>query len=279
MIDLYQPLQYINVLNAKFSQQQGQYVCLLSQNKQQFVAKFLTVVTSAEFKAHFQHELNVYQQLWQQSFCPVFAIYQPSDFNLQILPASVDGQILILPYLQSLDQFYDYNTSMQYRISLFLKLCIAVQAMHQTGFIHGDLKYSHITMQQGEVKIIDYAQTRQINLSLAAIESQTIRSKIMATPSYMASELFQGSTTTVQSDIYALGMIFYELLMGRKPFTAHTYYDWAIAHCQTEIPLLPEALSCYQHLLDGMLAKRPENRYEALNSVINILNLIQKNMD
>ncbi len=96
------------------------------------------------------------------------------------------------------------------------KICAGLAAAHDRGIIHRDLKPQNIMMnKRGDVVIMDFG--------LAAIADQLSGSEVRnGTPAYMAPEQLKGSEVTGKSDIYALGLVLYELFTGRRPYTANS---------------------------------------------------------
>src|ERR1700691_5172896 len=94
------------------------------------------------------------------------------------------------------------------------KLCAGLAAAHDRGIIHRDLKPQNIMMnKRGETVIMDFG--------LAAIADQLSGEEVRnGTPAYMAPEQLKGSEVTAKSDIYALGLVLYELFTGKRPFDA-----------------------------------------------------------
>src|ERR1700728_109465 len=96
------------------------------------------------------------------------------------------------------------------------KLCAGLAAAHERGIIHRDLKPQNIMMnKRGEVVIMDFG--------LAAIADQLSGAEARnGTPAYMAPEQLKGAEVTARSDIYALGLVLYELFTGKRPYDAKT---------------------------------------------------------
>src|SRR5207248_4371461 len=96
------------------------------------------------------------------------------------------------------------------------KICAGLAAAHDRGVIHRDLKPQNIMLnKRGEVLIMDFG--------LAAIADQLSGAEVRnGTPAYMAPEQLKGESVTARSDIYALGLVLYELFTGRQPYEAKT---------------------------------------------------------
>ncbi|GAA5009465.1 hypothetical protein GCM10023206_16650 [Acinetobacter puyangensis] len=268
MFEISQPFQWEKCLSALPTQQAGQYVYLITQQEQAYVFKFLGQNAGQIIRQSFSHELNAYRPFQTEQFCADFQIYKISDVENINFPIPILNDVLVMPYYQTLNIDLSRKFSIDKKIQIFQDICLSVQHLHDLGYIHGDLKLRHITFSN-PVKLLDLAQTSKIH-------EVTRQAEISATPAYMAPELFLGENISMQSDIYALGIIFYEILMGEKPFMGKNYQDWATQHCQAEIPLLAIEYSLYQNILDGMLAKLRKNRFSEIKTLINALNLIKK---
>ncbi|HSB53099.1 MAG TPA: tetratricopeptide repeat protein [Gemmatimonadales bacterium] len=110
------------------------------------------------------------------------------------------------------------NATVQERLRLFHTVCEAVQHAHRHAIIHRDLKPSNILVTaDGAVKLLDFGIAKQLeSLDLPADQTQTgLR---LLTPAYAAPEQIRGSRVGIYTDVYALGVILYQLLTGRLPF-------------------------------------------------------------
>ena len=77
----------------------------------------------------------------------------------------------------------------------------------------------------------------------------------------MSPEQINGDEVDLQSDLYSVGAVLYHMLTGAPPYRGETPWDLMQAHVNTPIPRLPEAIAAYQPLIDGLLAKHPEDRF------------------
>jgi hypothetical protein len=110
------------------------------------------------------------------------------------------------------------------------QICAGLRAAHERGVIHRDLKPANIMLDgHGRVRITDFG---------LAVAGTDARGEIAGTPAYMAPEQLAGALATVRSDIYALGLVLYEIYTGRRPFEATTFVEWKRAHAQ-ELPTNP----------------------------------------
>ena len=215
------------------------------------------------YEAGFLNELAFYQQYADQ---PHSSNTMP-DFLLPfqvIAHLKMDGQpesgraALILSHTEPL--FYDCaGMSLNEIKETLLNVLDVVDQLHQLGWIHADLKREHFVHYQQRVCLIDFEQVQKIN------SPQNVQS-LTATPRYMAPELFHAEEKTVQTDIYALGIVFYEWLTGQR-LTAGNYQDWAYLHCQRLSIELSEQFGPFKKLLSGMLAKQKEQRFTSIYAV------------
>jgi eukaryotic-like serine/threonine-protein kinase len=108
--------------------------------------------------------------------------------------------------------------SIERRLQLFRSVCEAVQYAHQQAVIHRDLKPSNILVKNdGSVRLLDFGIAKQLE-SLETPTDQTRTGLRLMTPAYAAPEQFRGERVGIQTDVYSLGVILYELLAGKLPF-------------------------------------------------------------
>ena len=134
--------------------------------------------------------------------------------------------------------------TLQTRLQLFRAVCEAVQYAHQHAVIHRDLKPSNILVRAGgSVSLLDFGIAKHL-LDVADPVSQTRTTLRLMTPLYAAPEQLTGGVVGVQSDVYALGVILYQLLTGRTPFEVAGRTPAQVERLVTEsAPLRPSALA------------------------------------
>ncbi|MEO7502071.1 MAG: serine/threonine-protein kinase, partial [Gemmatimonadaceae bacterium] len=112
----------------------------------------------------------------------------------------------------------EHSLSIRDRLALFRKVCEAVQHAHSQLVIHRDLKPSNILVRHdGSVKLLDFGISKQLD-SLDQVADQTRTGIRMMTPAYAAPEQIRGERVGLQTDVYSLGIVLYELIVGRLPF-------------------------------------------------------------
>ncbi len=145
----------------------------------------------------------------------------------------------------SIHEYCDtHRLSTEERIRLFVGLCHAVQHAHQKGVVHRDLKPSNVLVAVKEnepvVKVIDFGIAKALGYELTDRTLVTRMGQIVGTPEYMSPEQAEmsGLDVDTRTDVYALGVILYELLVGALPFDFSAKADEAIRHAirETEVP-------------------------------------------
>jgi eukaryotic-like serine/threonine-protein kinase len=140
----------------------------------------------------------------------------------------------------------------------------ALGAAHAKGLIHRDIKPGNLLITpDGKVKITDFGIARvgdQVPL--------TKTGQVMGTVQYLAPEQATGKPSTPATDLYALGVVAYEALAGRRPFTGENQMAIAMAHINEMPPALPESIDPrIQNLVLSCLAKKPTQRPESATSL------------
>ncbi|UFU03104.1 protein kinase [Ruania suaedae] len=144
----------------------------------------------------------------------------------------------------------------------------ALHTAHMAGVVHRDVKPSNILLtRDGYVKITDFG------ISLGANQApMTAAGMVMGTAQYLPPEQAMGRAATGAGDIYALGVVAYEALAGRRPFTGTSQVDIAFAHVNQQVPALPEDVDeRVQEIVRHMLAKDPEQRPRSAASLARTL--------
>ncbi|VTR76361.1 serine/threonine-protein kinase [Cellulomonas hominis] len=133
----------------------------------------------------------------------------------------------------------------------------ALHAAHQAGVVHRDVKPGNILVTPtGKVKITDFG----VSLSSNQVP-MTATGMVMGTAQYLSPEQAVGGPATAASDLYALGIVAYEALVGHRPFTGPTAVDIAVAHVNTPVPPLPASVDRQlAALVMRLLAKDPSQR-------------------
>lgn len=141
----------------------------------------------------------------------------------------------------------------------------ALKVLHAAGVLHRDLKPGNVMLRDdSSVALIDYGLSKQIELDAAITGS----GEIFGTPYYMSPEQGHGKDTDARSDIYSLGIIFYEMLMRRKPYVAGTPMQVIYKHAHAPLPELPAEFKHLEGLLYNCIAKDPSRRFASADQLL-----------
>src|SRR5689334_21603933 len=136
-------------------------------------------------------------------------------------------------------------------------LAYALEAIHEVGIFHRDLKPGNVMLRDdGSIALIDFGLAKHVALKMEV----TDKGLIFGTPHYMSPEQGHGKPIDGRSDLYALGVMLYEMLTGKKPFDAENHMAILVHHAKAPIPKLPERLATLQPIIDKLLAKEPADR-------------------
>ncbi|HEU4655851.1 MAG TPA: protein kinase [Steroidobacteraceae bacterium] len=150
-------------------------------------------------------------------------------------------------------------------LNYLAQMASALDAVHGVGVLHRDLKPGNIMVRTDDsIAIIDFGLAKRSEQALEI----TGAGIIFGTPFYMSPEQGHGRDLDVRSDLYSLGVVFYEMLTGRKPFVAPTPMAVIYMHGNAPVPVLNEPLDRLQPLIDRLLAKDPNDRFASSTELI-----------
>jgi serine/threonine-protein kinase PpkA len=153
-------------------------------------------------------------------------------------------------------------------LSLLSQAAGGLAEIHRFGIVHRDIKPANLMLRkEGVLVLTDFGVAKRLD----ARDSQTIHGEIVGTPNYISPEQAQGGEVTPGSDLYSLGVIFFEMLANRRPYSGQTLQEILAQHISAPIPRLPEDLAEYQCLVDGMLAKHPEERFGNADGLLDMI--------
>lgn len=187
------------------------------------------------------------------------------------------GEYNNLPYIvtefvkgQTLRDVLDYKRtfSLNESCSIMLQLCDALIEVHSKNIIHRDIKPQNIYYaNDGEIKLGDFG----ISILLGSGMNVNENKKIMGTAQYLAPELVYGEKPSFQSDIYAMGITFYELLTGRVPFDGKNPHEVAVMQVEKEIPspltINPDLPKEVEYIIFKAVSKNLDQRYKKVSDM------------
>lgn len=144
----------------------------------------------------------------------------------------------------------------------------ALVALHATGALHRDLKPGNVLMRGPQrIVLTDFGLAKHPALAADITDPGVI----FGTPHYMSPEQGHGEAVDERSDLYSLGVILYEMLVGEKPYTDHSPMAIIYKHRHHPVPRLPAHAESWQPIIDSLLAKDPQDRYSTAAQVEDLL--------
>src|SRR5258708_18407472 len=209
---------------------------------------------SPEFIAGFEREARLIARLQHAHILPVYDYGRDAE-TLYLVMRLVEGG--------SLDQRLRQGALPLAEASrLLTQISGALTYAHNEGIIHRDLKPNNILLdRQGAPYLTDFGIAKFVTSSLALTGTGTV----VGTPSYMAPEQWRGEEIDARTDIYALGVMLYEMLTGKLPFTGDTPYVLMYNHIDglppTPTALSPDLPEGVNDIIHKAMAKDPGDRY------------------
>jgi hypothetical protein len=148
------------------------------------------------------------------------------------------------------------------------QIASALHAIHSVGVLHRDLKPANVMLRSdGSLCLIDFGLAKANEMSV----SLTGTREIFGTPYYMSPEQGHAEEIDARSDLYSLGVMYYEMLIGRKPFTGATAMEVIYKHKRAELPDIAPQFAEYEGLLRRMLAKAPGDRFQSARELLDAI--------
>lgn len=213
--------------------------------------------SSQEDLQRFEREFKLAQQLSHPSLVKAF---ERGEFEgRQFYTMEKIGGLEFLEYLKQ---------HPEQRAELFAQLLEVVDYLHAEGIVHRDLKPDNILVQpDGRLRLLDFGLARNLD----GTNKATISGMILGTPAYMSPEQVQGQALDVRSDLYQVGVIFYEALEDRLPFEARDVGNllFKILHEDPHPMRASGTLACLTSwLLQKRRGDRPASAHEALEFLL-----------
>ena len=179
-------------------------------------------------------------------------------------------QYIAMEYLEgrTLEDMIKKKTKFNYRIiaEVIMQICSALEYAHQQGIVHRDIKPANIMiLKDYRAKVMDYG--------IARVESSSMTKTgiAMGTPNYMSPEQLKGQAPDQRADLFSLGVVMYELLLGRRPFKGEniTSLIYSILHQEPQKPsnINPQVPLLFDRIIDRCLKKDPAERYQKASDI------------
>ena len=197
----------------------------------------------------------------------------PNVVQVYDVGAYEDRHFIVMEYIRgrTLKQLIQLRGALhkEEALSIMKQLLSAISEAHKQNIIHRDIKPQNVLVKDdGTVKITDFG----IALAHNAVQL-TQTDAVLGSAHYLPPEITRGEIATVQSDIYSLGIVFYELLCGSVPFNGENPVQIAMKHLREEIPSVKEFNPSLPQSIENIIlkatAKNKKFRYETVEEMIN----------
>jgi predicted Ser/Thr protein kinase len=201
-----------------------------------------------------------------QEYEMIAELEHPNIVKIYDLGVSDDHAHIAMEYLAGGDLKRKIQEGIGERdaVNYLRQIAGALARVHKVGVLHRDLKPGNIMLRaDGSIALIDFGLAKRMRLEL----EMTDHGEIFGTPYYMSPEQGHANAVDARSDIYSLGVIFYEMLTGEKPYLADNAMGIIYKHSNAPIPLLAPRLAQYQAVINLLLAKKPEDRLQTADEI------------
>jgi serine/threonine protein kinase len=222
------------------------------------------LATGEGFIERFQREAQLVAALRHPNIVQVFDLDMHEGVYFMVMEF-IDGPTLAT----QLDSMRRQNSllSLQQSVELMLVLCNALGYAHSQGMVHRDVKPGNVMFtSKGQPVLTDFGLAKIVGAT-----SQTASGLVLGTPMYMSPEQAQGESGDARSDIYALGVMLFELATGRVPFQGDTPLSVVFKHVNEPLPSaktvnarVPDSL---EKIIIEATQKKPSYRYQACDQL------------
>ena len=214
------------------------------------------------FGARFMREAKIVSQLVHPNIVTVHEVGQ-HDGRYFLSMEYIDGHDL---------RTVRKNLDLAGKLKVIEDIARALHYAGEKGYVHRDIKPENIMFREaeGSAVLTDFGIAKAVENDLTMTQTGTA----IGTPHYMSPEQAKGKDVDHRSDLYSLGVVFYLLLVGRVPYDADTAIAIGIKHLTEDVPLLPQQFASMQYVIDGLMAKNRDDRYQSGLHLLNDLRLI-----
>jgi tRNA A-37 threonylcarbamoyl transferase component Bud32 len=219
-------------------------------------------------RERFEREARMIARLEHPAILPIYDVGEQDGVPFLVMRYVEGGSLS--------DRISAGRLSLRQAVEYVAQLGEALAYAHQQGIIHRDIKPANVLVTpRGHVLLSDFG----IAKILADESGLTSTGMLIGTPFYMAPEQIQGKPVDARADMYSLGIVLYECLIGRRPFEAET--PWAVLDMQLRdaLPppraLRPDIPESLERVILKATAKQPEHRFESMEALVLALRAVK----
>lgn len=230
--------------------------------------KVMSPVLNADpvFSERFQREANIVGQLSHHHIVSIYDIGRHKNLNYIAMD--------FLPGGSAHDKM-SAGLSDSEALRITRETALALNHAHDKGYIHRDIKPENILFRtDGSAVLSDFGVAKTVS----AASRMTNAGTVVGTPHYMSPEQARGKPVDGRSDIYSLGVVFFEMLTGSVPYQADEAIAIAIKHLTAPTPKLPPQYAVYQNILNKLLAKDPDERFQTGKDLVDAIDAIENTL-
>ncbi len=249
--------------------------------------KFLPVALIKD-KRHlhrFEVEARAIAAMSHPNACTIHEVIQTEDGRHCIVMEYVEGVALR-------ERMKNGPVKIEEALDIGIQIASVLSSAHAAGIVHRDIKPENVMVRSdGYVKVLDFglaklADTRpdlvNSQVETRAIELKTTPGMVMGTVAYMSPEQARGLPVDVRTDVWSLGVVLYEMVAGRKPFSGQTQTDVIISIVEREPDSLskarPEARP-FERIVMKALAKDPNERFQTADEILSELKSLKRELE
>ncbi|MDD6431467.1 MAG: Stk1 family PASTA domain-containing Ser/Thr kinase, partial [Ruminococcus sp.] len=211
----------------------------------------------------------------------IAVLSHPNIVKIYDMGFSEKLQYIVMEYIDgiTLKEYIDSERVLNWKdaVHFIIQILRALQHAHNRGIVHRDIKPQNIMLlTDGTIKVMDFGIAK-----FAREESMTATDQAIGTVHYISPEQARGDVTDEKSDIYSVGVMFYEMLTGQKPFDTDNPVSIAVMHIKN-IPVRPRDInpnipSGLEEIIMHAMEKDAENRYQTASDMIRDIEAFKQN--
>jgi DNA-binding response OmpR family regulator len=212
-------------------------------------------------------EPNAERQALEREYKAILAIRHPAVVRIHDYGIEQGYEYLAMEYFPRGDlkaRMY-FGVTEGETLRYVEQIAAALSVVHGAGLLHRDLKPPNVMLRESdEIALIDFGLARTLDGSCHSTRTGVLR----GSPYYMSPEQALGEELDARSDLYSLGVIYHEMLTGKKPFTGGSAMEVLQQHVNAPPPQLPLSLSRHMPVVSRLLSKQREERFNTADEVI-----------